>query len=234
MKFSTFFHPHFIIKYYLLRDLTSLSQTKRFSGKALDIGCGEKPYQTLFPHLTSYLGIDFKQYSKNTILHSAPPDFFFSESYKENFVLPFHNGTFDHIFSFQVAEHHPSPEKHIDEMVRITKKNGTILLSVPFIWALHEEPHDYFRYTEHALRTLFTDRKCRVLSIKKQGSFPSTITMLGMDYNLELIRKRNVYSVIGLVLAPLLLLISYLCLALDGIFPSQTVFLNYVILVKKL
>jgi hypothetical protein len=31
---------------------------------------------------------------------------------------------------------------------------GRLLITVPFVWELHEEPHDHFRYTHHGLGAL--------------------------------------------------------------------------------
>jgi hypothetical protein len=45
-----------------------------------------------------------------------------------------------------------------------------LLLSVPFLARLHEEPHDYFRYTEHALRAMLTSAGFGVEEIVVIGS----------------------------------------------------------------
>ncbi len=39
-------------------------------------------------------------------------------------------------------------------MVPADPPGGTIWLTTPLTWYLHEEPHDYYRYTSHGLRYL--------------------------------------------------------------------------------
>lgn len=51
-----------------------------------------------------------------------------------------------------MLEHIPSPEDLWREMHRVLVINGVLILNVPFYYRIHEEPHDYYRYTEYALR----------------------------------------------------------------------------------
>jgi len=44
-----------------------------------------------------------------------------------------------------------------------------VYATVPFLWCLHYEPHDYFRFTGHALRTIFEGAGFRVLRIEPVG-----------------------------------------------------------------
>jgi len=63
---------------------------------------------------------------------------------------------YDIIICFNVLEHvfdfHPA----IENMHRALKKNGQLLVLVPAFYPLHDEPHDYWRYTEHSLGKLFS------------------------------------------------------------------------------
>ena len=61
---------------------------------------------------------------------------------------------FDTVFSSQVLEHVPEPWKAIGEFHRVLRQGGTVIISVPHISGLHEEPHDYYRYTPYSLRFL--------------------------------------------------------------------------------
>jgi hypothetical protein len=44
--------------------------------------------------------------------------------------------------------------------------------AVPFFCGLHEEPHDYWRYTEHALRRLCEEAGLDVVSLEPYGGLP--------------------------------------------------------------
>ncbi len=65
--------------------------------------------------------------------------------------LPLADGSFDSIFCSQVLEHVPEPRQVLQEFARILKPGGSLLLSVPHLAYLHNEPHDYYRYTEYGL-----------------------------------------------------------------------------------
>jgi SAM-dependent methyltransferase len=233
IKPRLFFHPHFILKYYVYRDIKQILLTHKFSGSVIDIGCGNKPYKDLFTHVFSYKGIDFKTYSKNEEYHLEKPDYFFSSTYNNNFILPFKAQEFTNSVAFQVFEHHPNPHLFIKELTRITKKNGYILLSFPFIGGLHEVPKDFFRYTEFAIIQLAKENNCKVLEIKKQGSIFSVIIISCIDFLIDFSHRGFFYKTISFFLFPFFLFLSYFSLVLDTVFNSNTIFLNYVVLLKK-
>ena|SRR3989344_3603585 len=233
IKLRMFFSPHFLIKYYLLKDIIDVIQKYKFKGSVVDIGCGQKPYKKLFRYSGSYQGIDFKDYSKNTSFYGTRPDYFFDKKYSETSILPFNSDSFNHTVSFQVLEHHKNPQKLIEEIIRITKKGGLVLLSVPLIWGLHEKPNDYFRFTEYGIKELIKKYDCKILYLKRQGSIFSTISILLNDYWVQKMEEGKIFFYFAILFYPFSLLFSYSCLFLDKIFPSKEIFLNYLILLKK-
>ena len=82
-----------------------------FRDNLLDVGCGEKPYRYLFDHINKYLGIDFKSYSYNKDFIGLKPDYYFNNTYKNDFNLPFDNNAFQNVVAFQVLEQHKNPQK---------------------------------------------------------------------------------------------------------------------------
>jgi SAM-dependent methyltransferase len=67
------------------------------------------------------------------------------------------------VVSFQVIEHLPEPITFLGECLRILKPGGHLFLTVPFMWHIHEEPYDYFRYTKFGLRHIL--EKCGFIDI---------------------------------------------------------------------
>lgn len=61
------------------------------------------------------------------------------------------------ITCFEVLEHLHSPHLAISELFRVLKPGGVLLVSTRFIFPVHAEPNDYYRFTEHGLRHLFSD-----------------------------------------------------------------------------
>ena len=43
---------------------------------------------------------------------------------------------------------------HLSEFHRILKPKGTVIITVPHLSGLQEEPHDYYRYTPYSLKFL--------------------------------------------------------------------------------
>lgn len=75
----------------------------------------------------------------------------------------------------QVLEHTPKPQRVLDEIGRVVRKDGLVIVCVPFSFRLHEEPNDYFRYTPHGLRTMFDTAGLAMEGIWSQGDLWSVL-----------------------------------------------------------
>lgn len=113
-------------------------------GDVLDLGCGKAP---LFGA--------YRTQAESVVLSDWPStrhgnrviDVYASASEG----LPFANDSFDTVIMSDVLEHLWSPKDALAEVRRVLKPGGVLLFNVPFYYWIHEEPHDYFRYTEYAL-----------------------------------------------------------------------------------
>ena len=86
--------------------------------------------------------------------------------------LPVADASFDAVLCTQVLEHVADPLAVLSELRRVTRPGGQLLLTVPLVWPLHEEPYDFFRYTPHGLRHLLTAAGFEIVSITpRNGSF---------------------------------------------------------------
>ena len=145
----------------------------RAQGRLLDVGCGDKQFELIFRrHVDEYLGIEQEATFEATAanLRRARPDYFYKGD-----RLPFDEGTFDTVLSIQVLEHTPNPRKLVAEMARVLKTSGTLILAAPFSFRLHEEPHDYFRFTPHGLRELLSEAGLAIEHIEQVGSLWSLL-----------------------------------------------------------
>ena len=116
-------------------------------GICLDVGSGNSPYKK-YLNVDEYISIDREdtqavtyQKNKNKINADAKH-------------LPFENDFADSVLLNQVLEHIDDYEKVLEEIQRVLKKNGIFVISVPFIYNIHSEPNDYFRFSEYGLRYL--------------------------------------------------------------------------------
>ncbi|OHB86619.1 MAG: hypothetical protein A3D13_10560 [Planctomycetes bacterium RIFCSPHIGHO2_02_FULL_40_12] len=85
--------------------------------KCLEIGCGRGAFQDL---VTDYVGVDISDSVK---------EYFYKPFYQASATkLPFEDNTFDAIWTYAVLEHVHHPEKGLEEMRRVLKDNGILIL----------------------------------------------------------------------------------------------------------
>jgi SAM-dependent methyltransferase len=112
-------------------------------GVVYDLGCGTRPYEKdILVGADSYVGVDWS----NT-QHGLHADIVADL----NKPLPIASAAADYVISLQVMEHLCEPQVMLGEAFRILKSSGSVYITVPFQWWLHEAPYDYFRYTRYGL-----------------------------------------------------------------------------------
>lgn len=142
------------------------------SGSFLDVGCGSKPYLDHFIKSTSYVGLEYE----SPILQEKKLNVEFTYDGK---IFPFQDNSFDSVVSFQVLEHVFEPDVFINEIKRVLKPNGRLLITVPFFWDEHEQPYDYARYTSFGLKYIFEKKDFNVLyQSKTLANFAALIQLL--------------------------------------------------------
>jgi SAM-dependent methyltransferase len=149
---------------------------KYFFGKLLDIGCGVMPYKDLIlesNNISEYVGVDIENpaYQKH-----VKPDI-----YWDGKDLPIDNNVYNSAMLIEVLEHVPKPDEVLKEVSRVLKNEGVLLITVPFLWPLHDVPHDEYRYTPFALKRLLDDANFEVLEMEVLGGWHASMaTMLAL------------------------------------------------------
>ncbi len=226
--------PFYIVRGPLLRDIKNAQKIYNFQGNILDVGCGEMPYKSIF-YNSNYYGIDFKNFSKYKEIKGTQPDYFFDSNYLEDFKLPFKNEEFDNVFSFQVLEHHKNPQIFLQELNRVIKKDGMVMVSCPFIEGIHESPHDYQRYTKFGLEEIFHKNGFKVEKIFSQGKFFSVIYFLFSEMlNSLASRSKLHYFLTSIIYLLLFLPIQYLAIISDKLVKTDAFVITYLVVAKKL
>lgn len=171
---------------------------KHVHGNLLDLGCGKAPLYVLYQNYsTSVTCVDWQQ-----SLHD--------QSYLDfncdlNAPLPFDNKVYDTIIFSDVLEHVHNPHQLFSEMARVLRPGGKLVMNVPFFYWLHEIPHDYYRYTEYALKHFAQKSGFNVLNLEILGGAPEIV----LDILCKNIRRmkplgREIASAIEIVGMPLL------------------------------
>jgi SAM-dependent methyltransferase len=111
----------------------------------LDAGAGTQPYRDLFAHAT-YESCDFEAVAK-----SYAPSTYVCDLR----AIPVADARFDRVILNQVLEHLPDPIAVLTELNRVLKPGGKIICTCPLFYEEHEQPYDFYRYTQFGLRHLF-------------------------------------------------------------------------------
>lgn len=152
-------------------------QAAHFKGDMLDIGCGKMPYKNFIldnANVKNYIGLDIE----NAIEYDAKikPDFFW-----DGHTMPFEDASFETTFATEVLEHCPDPKIVLNETYRVMKKQGCFFFTVPFLWNLHEAPHDEYRYTPFALERILKNAGFINIEIYATGGWHASMAqMLGL------------------------------------------------------
>jgi len=150
---------------------------KLFTGSLLDIGCGKMPYKNYIlknSNVSKYVGLDIE----NALNYDSKikPD-----ATWDGKTMPFENQSFDCAFGTEVLEHCPEPELVLKEVYRVLKPNGVFFFTVPFLWNLHEVPHDEYRYTPFSLERHLKNSGFVDVNIKATGGWHASMAqMLGL------------------------------------------------------
>jgi SAM-dependent methyltransferase len=159
-----------------LRELAS----QHFHGRLVDIGCGTKPYRAMMrPLVDQHVGVDHR-----ASFHDPSNVDLFGTAYE----VPAAEGDFDCALCTSVLEHLEEPEAAVRECHRLLKAGGVAVYSMPFIWHLHEEPRDFYRYTKYGLKHLFEKSGFDIIQIKALSGFFTTFGTLLAYYVMRLNR----------------------------------------------
>jgi ubiquinone/menaquinone biosynthesis C-methylase UbiE len=128
--------------------------------KVLDLGCGTNKYKKYFMQKNKFIGIDVKTSGRET--NQKTPDVFYDGK-----KLPFNDGNFDLIICTEVLEHVENFELVVSEIFRSLKRNGSAVITMPFITAEHEIPYDFRRFTSYGIKKEFENMGFMVKKFEK-------------------------------------------------------------------
>jgi SAM-dependent methyltransferase len=137
-------------------------------GRLLDLGCGKVPLFEMYRrHISSSVCVDWpSSYHGNAHVDVACD---------LNQPIPFSSAAFDTIVLSDVIEHLFDYQTVWSEMARLLRPSGKLIVGVPFLYWLHEDPFDYFRPTEFALRRYCEANGFTVVSLDPYGGAADVI-----------------------------------------------------------
>lgn len=142
----------------------------RFHGTVLDVGCGDQPYRDWIlstTRATAYIGVDLFN-----PLYGGP------DVAWDGIRLPVGDASVQTVLLTEVLEHCPDPAGVLDECLRVLAPGGVLYLTVPFLWPLHDAPHDEHRFTPFALERLLRHAGFDELNIDALGGWDAAVAQL--------------------------------------------------------
>ncbi|WP_440054184.1 class I SAM-dependent methyltransferase [Pseudoalteromonas sp. T1lg65] len=132
------------------------------TGKLLDLGCGKVPFYGAYSNFVSEVTcVDWGQ--------SLHDNQYVDHLCDLNQPLPFQDQEFNTVLCSDVLEHLTNPESTLKEVARLLKPNGALIINTPFMYWLHEQPYDYFRYTRYALQRMAKQANLEVAVLEDVG-----------------------------------------------------------------
>ncbi|WP_200339742.1 class I SAM-dependent methyltransferase [Rhodovibrio sodomensis] len=138
-------------------------------GDVADIGAGEAPFYGGYrDQALSIVCVDWGQSLHDVGRHS-------DHLADLNVALPLDSESVDAALMSSVLEHIAEPKRLLSEVARVLRTGGALVLEVPFLYWLHEEPHDYHRYTCHALKHMAEQAGLEVEALEAYGHAPAVL-----------------------------------------------------------
>lgn len=151
---------------YLMEKQVRRGLSEHARGRLLDIGAGDQPYGKILPEaVTQYDSLDVER---------RHPDQTYVTSAAKMDGVP--DAAYDSAICFSVLEHVPDPWQALGQIQRVLKPGAVLILTVPHLSRLHEEPHDYFRFTHYGLKALLEDSGFEILELEKNGGMLSFLS----------------------------------------------------------
>lgn len=196
-------------------------------GVVYDLGCGEMPFRDwILQTADKYVGVDWSD-----SLHDLKADVLADLNQR----IPIDDAKADTVISLSVMEHLSEPLVFLAEAHRILKPGGHMILQVPFMWQVHEAPHDYFRYTRFGLLHMLKQSGFTDIDIQAQTGF-WVVWTLKLNYQLKkLVRGPKIIKALAqLVLWPIWMLNQPIAALIDKFWKAEGETAGYFVVARKL
>jgi len=209
----------------IAEDALSVALRKYAKGRLIDVGCADKPYEKLTRGLVaSHVGLDHEN-----SLHDKSQVDIFGSAYR----IPVEDGAFETVLCTAVLEHLEEPAEAIGEMFRILADGGYLIMTAPLFWHLHEEPRDFYRYTEHGLRYLLEKNGYEIAELLPLSGFCVTFGQ-ELVYYLWRFRKGGKINPLWWIVPLFGALIQSVCYALNKVDRSSSFTWMYLVIARKI
>jgi len=201
------------------------------SGRVLDIGCADRWVERRLAPRCQYIGIDSP--ITGLQIYQSRPDVFAEAS-----QLPVADAVIDAVVIFEVVEHLRFPHEALSEIARVLTPKGRLILTMPFLYPIHDAPHDFQRFTIHGLARELEMAGFEVDSMEPSLGAAETTGLIGCltlgGVAIQAVQRRS----LSMVLIPLLVaavpVVNLLAWLMGRLLPSwPAVTAGYVVAAHK-
>lgn len=140
-------------------------------GIVLDIGAADRWLEREVASSATYLALDYPLTALS--LYRTTPDILADASH-----LPIRDASIDYVACLEVIEHVEDPEAVMTEVARVLRSGGKACFSMPFLYPVHDAPHDFQRWTCHGWRRSAARAGLKVASLTGQGHAIEVVGLL--------------------------------------------------------
>lgn len=170
-KWLTLFRRTPLHPQWLLGGRSIPRELKTCRGLVVDVGSAHQWFRAMLDPGARYLALDMPV--RGGQAYADRPELFArAES------LPLSDSTVDVVACFEVLEHVDNMERAVAEAARVLRSGGYYVISMPFMYPLHDRPRDFRRATPFGLARMLTDAGFKMQSIRRMMSAIDTVGLL--------------------------------------------------------
>lgn len=94
--------------------------------------------------------------------------------------LTFKDSSVGTVLMLETLEHVQNCHKAVDEVYRVLKKGGIVLMSSPMDFPIHNHPYDYWRFTPEAFNLLLKKFDVKIIGYEGNPKKPHTVFVIGI------------------------------------------------------
>lgn len=172
--------------------------------RILDAGAGSQPFRRVCDHL-KYYAQDFGSFKGEArVGFSSKSDYEYGILDYECDItdIPERDGFFDAVLCTEVLEHLPHPARALEELARVLRPGGNLILTLPSHSMRHFDPY-YFSagYSDNWLRQVLGESGFTDIEIVQNGDYYKFVRV-------ELLRLASIKRVLLPLLAPVIMALS--------------------------
>ena len=159
-------HPQWLLE----RDKIA-PELMRCRGVILDVGAANRWAEMRLDLSARYVALDYP--ATGRVLYNARPDVF-----ADGRRLPLSDASVDGVLCLDVLEHVDGPERVLAEIARVLVPGGLAMLSMPFLYPVHDAPYDFQRWTRHGWKCQLAECGLHIDRLEARGHSLRTAAML--------------------------------------------------------